>query len=157
MDLVNTSATGAVYLKNVALAGGIQYTFPALWLEPGGHVVVVRDGVAFAERYGTGPLVVGHYGGMPGEAKLSNAGERLRLVDADGAVIQQFSYDDRWYGPTDGGGYSLEMVDPLAGDLALWGQPEGWAASDRLGGTPGAGRATGAGAITSRGLNGSLF
>ena len=152
IELLNTSATAALYLKDVALTGGVQYTFPALWLDPGAHAVVVRDVVAFAERYGTGPLVVGRYGGPPADSWLSNSGETLRLVDADGVVIQQFDYDDRWYGSTDGGGYSLEMVDPRSGDLALWGTPQGWAPSGLVGGTPGVARATAAVATGRRDL-----
>ena len=68
-------------------------------------IVVVRNPVAFQSRYGDGARIASGFNQSNGEnvysGKLSNGGERLTLVDRNGAIIQQFEYDDsgRWPGP----------------------------------------------------------
>jgi hypothetical protein len=58
------------------------------------------------------------------------------------SLVHQFRYDDRWYPQTDGGGRSLEAIQPARGDLQNWGLKRNWAPSSRLGGTPGYAGAT---------------
>ena len=74
--------------------------------------------------------VVGYFGGS-----LANGGERLALVDGDGAILESVDYrdDEGWPVEADGGGASLERVD-------LWGDPDeamNWVPSVLPGGTPG--------------------
>ncbi|MBN1845276.1 MAG: lamin tail domain-containing protein, partial [Sedimentisphaerales bacterium] len=122
-------------LTGVRFTDGIDYTFPARLLEPAHYVVLVKDPVAFAGRYGSVPEVAGTYQGS-----LSNGGERivLSLADPLAAAILRFSYNDSWYPTTDGGGYALEIRD-AAGPAAAWDERDSWNAGPVLGGTPGTG------------------
>ncbi len=110
---------------------GIRYEFPDSPLAPGERVVIVADETAFAAVYGGLPNVIGTY-----EGRLNNGGERLVLEDAAGAIIQDFHFDDAWYPETDGGGYSLTVMDP-AQSPDKWSLAEGWRTSLIRGGTPG--------------------
>ena len=69
--------------------------------------------------------------------KFSNDGETLRLVDIDAHDIASFTFNDIWYGPTDGDGYTLVPVDEsnVAADRN---DPASWGISCQLLGTPGA-------------------
>ena len=91
-------------------------------LEAGRHIVVVKDLAAFQSTYGENSLVAGEYSG-----NLSNGGEKivLKLPYPLEAAILRFEYNDRWYPDTDGGGYSLAIIDPKA-HPAFWSQPENW-------------------------------
>ncbi|MDA7888568.1 hypothetical protein N9A86_04245, partial [Akkermansiaceae bacterium] len=67
-----------------------------------------------------------------------NDGETLRLVDGVGENILVFTYNDRWYPPSDGGGLSLVIRDDETDYNAL-SDPAMWAASESAGGSPGTG------------------
>jgi hypothetical protein len=121
-----------INLNLVTFTHGVNFTFPNIDLAPNAFVIVVQDAAAFAARY---PAFSGTIAG-PYTGSLDNAGEKIKLVDAAGAVIHDFSYKDGWYDLTDGQGFSLTIRDPLQ-DLLLWGQSEGWRASLYEGGTPG--------------------
>lgn len=136
IELVNTSATVSVNLGGVRFADGIEFTFPVMDLAPGARVVVAQNATAFAVRYGAAIAVAGQYGGTPENFRLSNAGEQITLVDAAGAAIQSFTYDDAWQPTTDGDGPSLVVVDELAATSA-WNDPANWRASFADGGSPG--------------------
>ena len=112
---------------------GITFTFPlnAIIL-PGERLILAKTPDAFTFRYGAGFNVTGGYSGT----SLSNDGEHLRLLDRDGVLITEFTYNDVWYKPTDGGGYSLELRDP-ATPLAQLGIAASWGISCEFGGTPG--------------------
>ena len=143
IELVNTSAQ-TLSLHGVHLArtvvgsslDGINFTFGLTALAPGERVVVVNDLAAFEARYGTGIHVAGQYSG-----NLANSGETLRLLDANGSTIQQFTYDDDpaagWPDTPDAGGPSLVVLD-TDGD---YNDPLNWAASTTTHGTPGTGEA----------------
>lgn len=122
-------------LTGTTFTDGITFTFapavPPPVLAPGARLVLVKNPVAFAERYGTGRPVAGTYDGS-----LSNRGERLRLVDAVGEEVLDFSYADDWQPGTDGGGYSLVIRDPAA-DPASWSDAARWRVSLASGGSPG--------------------
>jgi hypothetical protein len=123
-----------VDLGAVAFTAGIQFRFAegaVKSLAPGARVVVVEDLDDFRARYGEGLPVAGQY-----RERLANGGERLVLTYGQNATIQDFSYKDSWHPRTDGGGRSLEVVDPR-GALERWGQGSGWRESATPGGTPG--------------------
>ncbi len=113
---------------------GISFDFPDLTLQPGEYVVVVADRAVFEATYGAGIKVAGAWSGS-----LDNDRDHLRLEVADlNAGILDFRYEDYWYPATDGGGFSLVVVDDTAGP-GTWGQGESWTAGSVAGGTPGTG------------------
>lgn len=81
-------------------------------LAPGETVILVSNFAAFSHRYGSAASdrVAGEFANG---TKLDNAGERLLLIDAAGATILDFTYDDiaPWATAADGGGTSLHWID----------------------------------------------
>jgi hypothetical protein len=131
IELKNIGAT-ALNLNLVKFTEGIHFIFPSIELPAGEFVVVVKDLAAFQAEYGTGINVAGQYTGS-----LENAGERIRLEDAVGQMILDFKYKDGWRDITDGGGFSLTIIDPNNLDPNSWGEKESWRASAYWGGSPG--------------------
>jgi hypothetical protein len=130
IELQNVSSQ-TIDLTDVEFVGGISFTFPWLGsLAPGETAVLVSNRDLFASRYGASVSIAGQYAG-----NLDNAGEMLHLVAADGATIAEFTYDDSspWPGAADGGGPSLEAINPLASPS----NPASWRASQYGGGSPG--------------------
>ncbi|MBE3123602.1 MAG: lamin tail domain-containing protein, partial [Planctomycetes bacterium] len=105
LEIQNTSG-GTVNLQNAQFVQGVEFTFPNMDLPAGGRCVVVADLAAFRSRYGTSPVVAGTY-----LNSLSNNGEEIELLTREGATIQEFSYSDGWFPPTDGDGFSLVARD----------------------------------------------
>ncbi|MDA7510680.1 lamin tail domain-containing protein [bacterium] len=66
---------------------------------------------------------------------LSNKGERLTLIDRGGMSIMSVRYNDGegWPTEADGGGYSLEMINPLNDPHDV----ENWRSGELQGGSPG--------------------
>ncbi len=121
-------------LRGVRFTEGVQFDFTTSAitnLDAGARLVLVRDTNAFALRYGLSRLVAGQFAG-----KLENNGERLRLEDAFGEKILDFSYDNRWYPITDGHGYSLVIADDQL-SWSVWGHKTSWRPNGVPGGTPG--------------------
>ncbi|MHC4694519.1 MAG: lamin tail domain-containing protein, partial [Planctomycetota bacterium] len=83
----------------VRFTEGIDFTFPNMELDPGEHVVVVKNQSVFQAQYGTGINTAGQYTGS-----LANNGERIKLQDAIGRTIMDFEYKDGWRSITDGDG-----------------------------------------------------
>lgn len=131
-----------VSLANWRFVEGISFTFPAqATLPPNGYLVVARNAARLREAYPqlTAANCVGDFTGT-----LSNRGERVALAQPDtlvttnatGAVetnlvhivVAEVTYADggRWGQWADGGGSSLELIDPRADPL----QPASWADSD---------------------------
>ncbi len=123
-------------ISGCAFTAGVDFIFPSnTTLAAGETILVVRHVAAFQTRYGSAQRLAGAYG--PADS-LSNSGETVTLVDATGAVIQSFTYDDAlpWPANADGAGYSLISIAPqlaLNGSLA-----SSWRASVAVGGNPGA-------------------
>ncbi|HEX41050.1 MAG TPA: lamin tail domain-containing protein, partial [Phycisphaerales bacterium] len=131
IELVNIGAA-AINLNLVRFTNGVQFTFADRLLNPGEHVLVVRDMAAFEAEYGPGLNVAGQYIGA-----LDNSGERITLEDAAGTIIHSFRYRDDWYGITDGGGFSLTVRDLFATDPNVLNEKSGWRPSAEAGGSPG--------------------
>jgi len=116
--------------------------FDAQTLNPGESIVVVENVDAFQSRYGTPPRIAlgvdepGDTSGQYGN-KLSNGGERITLVDAEGVPIRQVTYDDKWYSSIDGDGYSLVIANPSVADLEALSRRTSWRPSTELNGNPG--------------------
>jgi len=122
-----------INLNMVRFTKGIDYTFPSFELPPGGYCLLVKDIAAFGGEYvgwvldprvdpiaaspetwvenpPYGLPIVGPYVGS-----LSNAGERIELLDAVGGIVQSFEYEDDWFDSTDGLGFSLMAIDSQGG------------------------------------------
>ncbi len=122
-----------ISLAGVRITEGVEFQFDGSAvrsLEPGQRVVVARNVDAFHARYAPGIAVAGAY-----SDKLDDGGERLRVIAASGAVIQDFVFDDEapWPELADGGGATLEVVD-VRGDA---GDPRNWRTSPLPDGSPG--------------------
>ncbi len=126
-------------LTGVSFSQGIGFSFgletPLRMLAPGEEVLIVEDSTALAARYGNAILerVAGEF---EDDSKLSNDGENITLLAADGEVIKTFLYSDEvpWPSAPDGEGFTLTLVDPAGNpDHAL---PQNWTASGRIDGDP---------------------
>lgn len=134
IELSNLSGE-AVDLSGVRFSEGVEFTFPiGSVLEAGAQVLVVRDQLVFETLYGADHFVAGSF---ENETGLSNGGETVTLLAADGTVIQSFTYDDggEWPSSADGAGYSLVLRGAdISSDPN---RPESWRLGLGLGGNPG--------------------
>jgi hypothetical protein len=137
IELTNISGS-AIELGGSSFTDGIEFTFEGLLsLGPGERVIVAKNPAAFTLRYpGLTAPVVGPFVGL-----LNNDGETLRLVDGVGENILVFTYNDRWYPPSDGEGFSLVIRDEETAYDAL-SDPAIWGVSESAGGSPGTGDAS---------------
>ncbi len=122
LELINRGAA-EVDLGGWQLVDAVGYEFPeGTTLAPGGYLVVASDAESLREAY-PDITVLGNYTG-----RLGNRGDRILLLDALGNPADEVRYHDggRWPDAADGGGSSLELRDPWAGNTAA----EAWAASD---------------------------
>lgn len=87
VELTNQGAE-PINLNLVELTDGIDFVFPSIDLAPDEHVVVVQDRQAFEARYGTDLNIAGEFTGSLAP------GERIRLEDAIGQVIQNVTVQD---------------------------------------------------------------
>ena len=136
IELVNISTSETIDLENVAFSEGVRFVFPRMSLAPGEHIVVARDEIALAQRYGPDVRVAGQYGDTADDLRLNNNGESLHLEIATGDLVQQFTYDDTWIPVTDGIGNSLTVID-IESSLDRWNIRDGWQASAKVDGSPG--------------------
>ena len=125
-------AVNAINLDGVYFTDGIEFTFGPVIMLPGERIVLARDPVGLAARYGdlSGVQVVGPYLGG-----LSNNTETISFAAADETTIQTFAYEDSgsWPGRADGAASTLELADPT-GDPS---QSSSWRPSSEFNGTPG--------------------
>ncbi len=136
IEVTNTSGA-TLNLAGARFDRGVDFTFPATavaTIAPGERRIVVANLAAFRLRYGNGldALLLGEWLG-----NLDNSGEEIQLVDPLGEVVLEFSYNDTWYPPTDGGGYSL-VTRVEATSHTAFGNPSAWAISGSSIGSPGA-------------------
>ena len=123
----------SINLNLVRLTKGVDFTFPGIDLAMGESTIVIQDSAAFSDAYPdfTG-IIAGQYTGS-----FDNSGEKIRLKNALGQEICDFDYKDSWYDITDGGGFSLTIINPNASDPNLWDDKDGWRPSAAVGGSPG--------------------
>lgn len=116
-----------VDLSKWKLRGGVDFDFPAgTVISAGGYLLVSGD-----------PANLGITGALgPWSGSLSNGGERLRLRNNSGRLMNEIEFSDSGIWPigADGSGATLAKADKrTAADLAA-----NWRASAQVGGTPGA-------------------
>ncbi|MFT6239449.1 MAG: hypothetical protein ACJAQT_001528 [Akkermansiaceae bacterium] len=107
------------------------FSFTSVTLAPGQYAVLVADEIAFRNRYGDTPVIIGQWS----NGALSNSGENVELLDPFNNLIHDFSYDDiaPWPLAADGDGPSLEIIN-TEGD---YNDPLNWRASAFTDGSPG--------------------
>ena len=132
IELLNVSAT-TLDLAGVRLGGGVDFTFPAALLAPGQYAVVARNMAKFSAYYGPGINLLGQY-----DNKLSDGGDSilLELPSPYDTAILRFDFSDAWYPATDGGGYALAIVNPVAAATS-WSDQASWQIGAAPGGSPG--------------------
>ena len=149
VELINTDPVNAVDLTGWRFSNGVDFTFGNFSLPPGGFVIVAADTTAFSAKYPTitAPVV------GPWTGRLSNSGERIRLLDALGEEVDDVTYSDEgdwalrrpgprdgghtgwvWKNDADGAGSSLELINPAVSNE----EGQNWSASIAAEGTPGA-------------------
>ena len=108
------------------LRGGADFDFPDGTVIPaGGYLLVSSD-----------PSALGVGGAMgPWDGRLSNGGERLRLRNNSGRLMDEIEYGDRGVWPIgpDGSGATLAKADQDSASA----HPANWRTSAEVGGTPG--------------------
>ncbi|MCK4999470.1 MAG: lamin tail domain-containing protein, partial [Anaerohalosphaera sp.] len=124
--------TGSINLNLVKFTNGVDFTFPAVDLAAGEHILIVKNTAAFNAQCPTfSGTIAGEFIGA-----LDNDGDRVRLEDAIGTTIHDFKFKDGWYDITDGGGFTLTVSDPAT--ATLYEEKDTWRASTNSGGSPGA-------------------
>ncbi|MFP4393782.1 MAG: CotH kinase family protein [Anaerolineales bacterium] len=133
IELVNTEAI-TVDLSGWRFNDGIHYLFPTgTVMLPGAYLVIANDPATVRQAYTLTEEtpVVGPFA----HGRLANSGERVALVDAADALVDEVLYDDHepWPEEPDGAGPSLELINPAFDNAS----PCSWQSS--IGpGTPGA-------------------
>jgi len=134
IELQNTGAE-VLDLTHISFTSGIEFHFASsdvTELGPGEYVVLVENEAVFRSFYDAADIkIAGEYSG-----RLANEGERLTLTYGGNVTILDFTFLDTWHPLTDGGGYSMVIVDPL-GPPEAWGEQTGWRRSNEIGGSPG--------------------
>ncbi len=131
LELRNLSE-GTISLAGCQFTLGVTFSFTgdhAVTIPAGGYVILSGNVAAFNARYGAGGTVPGPFTGS-----LSNGGETLRLLAADGSLIQEITWDDAWWPDTDGAGKSLAVYKSRA--ASGYSNEANWRASAALGGSP---------------------
>ncbi len=107
----------AVNLEGYNFSAGVEFTFPAMMIQPGEYMVIVEDDSAFNATFGTNAISWTDGG-------LNDGGEDITLLDANGELVDMVIYNDAagWPEIADGEGPSLILCD-LEGDNS---QPESW-------------------------------
>ncbi len=148
IELHNPDPT-AVDVSGWSLTNGVTFVIPSGTVIAGnGYLVIAANVAAFqAAHPGFSGTVVGGWTG-----RLANSGETIQLEDAGGSKANDVSYATEgdwglrargplsfshrgwvWENEADGGGKTLELVNPALGN----GNGQNWAVSAAAGGTPG--------------------
>ena len=141
IELMNVGAQ-SIDLTGVRFTLGITFNFTDNTIIPsGGRLVLVKNKAAFDARYpglaasitiATDVLGQDFYDG-----RLSNSGEQLTLLDANDAVIHDFTYDDELPWPlADGSAFTLVLKSPSL-PVPNHGLASSWVSSNAANGAPG--------------------
>ncbi|YCM45981.1 lamin tail domain-containing protein [Verrucomicrobiaceae bacterium 227] len=111
IELFNNGAS-AVDLSGWVVKDGVDFVMPdGVTIAAGAYLIVAENRAELLERYPNldPDLVFGDYSGS-----LSNSSDRVELRDALGVIVDEVIYFDggRWPDAPDGGGSSLQLIDP---------------------------------------------
>ena len=129
VELFNTQAFDED-LTGHRLSGDIDFAFPTgTVLRAGAFLVIAREPGTVQSVYGIGDVL------GPFSHDLPNDAGTIRLRNEQDAVLLEVSYGSQppWPRAADGAGHSLVLARPSYGE----GQAAAWAASERVGGSPG--------------------
>jgi hypothetical protein len=131
LELKNTGET-TLDLTGLRIRG-INYSFPAGTRLGGGEFyVIAKNKGFFRDRYGVDA------DDQYDPSRLSNRGERLRVVDYFGSVVTTVSYDVASPWPMNAAGAGHSLVSVLGNPIGNQDDPVLWRASANSGGSPGA-------------------
>jgi len=104
IELYN-AGSDSVDLSGYSFTHGIDSLLPNVSIPAGGYFVFAVDSVALMNAFGITNVYQWESGA------LSNGGELLSLVDAQGNLVDEVLYDDKngWPEEADGDGYSIEL------------------------------------------------
>ncbi|MFT5192817.1 MAG: hypothetical protein ACI957_005877, partial [Verrucomicrobiales bacterium] len=139
LELLNIS-DAPIQLYGAMFGDGVNFDFTdgaIQTIEAGQRVLVVANVEAFIMRYGSMLPIAGAFT----NGKLSNGGETIQLVSADGeSIITEFAYDDDaetgWPVEADGAGHALVLVNETGS--TDFSESAMWTKSAALNGSPGA-------------------
>ena len=132
IEILNTG--GALNVGGATFTKGVTFTFPGgTTIGGGARVILVANQPAFLQRHGAGATIAGTFSG-----NLDNSGESIELVDPNGEVILDFTYNNSWFPPTDGAGRTL-VTRSATPNYATYDLAASWAISGTVNGSPGAG------------------
>jgi hypothetical protein len=130
--------SSSVDLSGVRVADGVEFTFlESTILHSQLRIVAVRDAAAFLARYPAALADIYIAGEFT--KSLSNTGERIRVLAADGSEILNFAYNDKppWPKTTDGEGDSLTLIAPDRTAFPDLDDPVNWRTGRDVHGLPG--------------------
>lgn len=138
LELFNND-NAAKDLAGFTFSAGVEFTFPAVTLQPGDYLIIATDSAAFERNFGVAAF-------QWSNGSLNNGGELIQLRDQFGNIVDEVAYDDGgdWPSDADGGGGSLILCDvnadnSLASNWRAGTKPTGVFAGDgQLLGSPGA-------------------
>jgi hypothetical protein len=113
-------------------SAGVRFTFAErTFLDPGAHLVVCANVEVIRSTYGIDNVV----GNWDPSTALNNGGEAIELSNSAGVVEARVTYNDRgkWPAGADGAGHSLALQYVYS----EMDDPDSWALSAALGGSPG--------------------
>jgi len=118
-----------------SIGKGISFTFPpGSTVLAGERIIVAANPTAFQSRYGSLlPPLTQVFG--PWLNVLGDEDDRIQLKSDLGQVIEDFEYKGSWFGHTNGDGFSLVAIDPMASNATL-SSKAGWRPSAGAGGSP---------------------
>ncbi len=158
-EIYNENAD-ALDLTGYSVCSGVGFDFPpGTWLDGKSFLVVCANAANIQAKHGAANVVGDWFTSPDSSPSLSNGGERLEICNPGGKTVAEVRYNDRgkWPSGADGTGHSLALV-------SYWSDvddPDGWALSLELGGTPGAPNGLspeeGSGTPPASGLDGSGF
>ncbi len=132
LEFIEFKNTGeeAINLGGLVLDSAVYYVFPENEILEGGEFYVVSSKTdKFYEFYGMESS--GNYKGY-----FSNGGEEVLLHDSNGNPVIHFTYDDKSPWPEEPDGEGNSLVSAVRNPVGDPNQPEYWASSKNVNGSP---------------------
>ena len=139
---IHNETPDPVELTGYYFSAGVNFTFPErTFLDPGAYMVVCANKDRITQVYGIDNVV----GNWDTATSLDSSGEAVELANPAGVVEARVRYNDRgkWPSGADGTGHSLEIKYIYS----AMDDPDSWALSGRIGGSPGKPNETDLGAL----------